>query len=157
MWMCHKMPFTKNVCICMYMNIYIYIYIIIIIITHASGCEYTFFLITHWHLRLVGRSMHHFSVFDLYCDNWYFMQTDFTNVSSQEMAPKKLPTKRSRKEDTGSEVRNTGDDLRPLKAGRSSRRGESSWGTKSTLSFKRKLPGGNGLSLYHPWLSLILR
>ena len=70
--------------------------------------------------------MHHFSVFDLYCDNWYFMQTDFTNVSSQEMAPKKLPTKRSRKEDTGSEVRNTSDDLRPLKAGRSSRRGESS-------------------------------
>ena len=42
--------------------------------------------------------MHHFSVFDLYCDNWYFMQTDFTNVSLQEMAQKKLPTKRLRKD-----------------------------------------------------------
>ena len=49
-------------------------------------------------LAFSGMHVHHSSLFGRCCD---FLQTNFTNVSSQEMAPKKPPTKRSRKDVTG--------------------------------------------------------
>jgi len=64
---------------------------------------YDCFLIAQWHLHLVKKSMHHSNLFGFCCvwdkwnDGWSFMQTNFANVSSQEMAPKKLPAKRARK------------------------------------------------------------
>ena len=71
------------------------------------------------------------------------MQTNFANVSSQEMAPKKLPAKRARKDAAGEgssmapqvdvefgghrfEVRNTSAVLRQLRVGHSSRKNGSS-------------------------------
>ena len=45
--------------------------------------------------------MHHSSLFGFCCGDWYFMQTNFANVSSQEMAPRKLPAKRARKDAVG--------------------------------------------------------
>ena len=139
---------------------------------------YDFFLITRWHLHLVEINMHHSSLFGFCCvwdkwnDDWYFMQLtlwmcprrkwlqrSFQLRGQGKMPLEKVPVWPHKwmwsLTDIGSEVRNTSTILRQLKVGRSSRRGRSSWGNESMPNSRRKLPGGSGLNMRHPWLSMI--
>ena len=140
--------------------------------------RYDCFLITRWHLHLVKRNMHHssclaFVVFEInemmigisckltlwMCPHRTWLQRSFQLRGRGKMPLEKVLVQSHRwmwsLTDIGFKVRNTSANLRPLRAGRSSRRGESSWRKESMSNSRRKLPGGSGLNLRHPWLSMI--